>query len=351
MTDALRAQLRRTTRDRPRIRRLVEVADRELCRALDQTPDQTPDRAPDRALDRALDHDVYGGSYFGEGRDPVDRAYLSGYERYDRDTSNANVAAYLAWRTFPATTSLDVGCATGFVIEAMRELGIDAAGVDISQYAVEHAALGARGHVRQGDLRHGLPWGDGAFDLVTALETLEHLSPLDVPAALAEIARVAGAWVLCTIPSFGPNRNGPGGWYQVKVRDDRVAYYESLGPGYEGPVPHGDLYRDVRGDPIEGHLTVASFGWWTDRFADAGLVRCDATERRLHPELARMGLTKYWNLYVFRQAAVPEPAAAVRTPEEVAAVLARFGLGDRAADPDDGAAVKRALADAPPLPD
>ena len=302
----------------------------------------------ERRLRRALDDVVYGASYFGEGRDPNDRAFLSGYARYDRDTSNANAAAYLVWRWFPVATSLDVGCATGFVVEALRELDVDASGVDVSRYAITHPAAGARGHIRRGDLRRGRRYAERAFDIVTALETLEHLSPPEVPAAIAEIARVTRRWVLCTIPSFGPNSNGPGGWFQVKVRDDRVAHYESLGPGYTGPIPYVDLYRDALGNPIEGHLTVASFSWWTQRFADAGLVRCDRTERCLHPELARLGLTKYWNLYVFRRPEVPEPEAD-RNPDAVASVLRRFDLDRRVAAPDDAAAVARALAAAPPV--
>src|SRR5665213_1646289 len=108
IVDATRRQLRDTAAQRPRLRRVLEIAEHELK--------------------AALDHDVYSGAYFGEGRNPADRAYLSGYERYDRETSNANVAAYLAWVTFPAATSLDIGCATGFVVEALRELGVDARG-------------------------------------------------------------------------------------------------------------------------------------------------------------------------------------------------------------------------------
>ncbi len=219
--------------------------------------------------------------------------------------------------------------------------------MDISRYATTHATPGARGHIRQGDLRRGLPYHDGAFDVVTALETLEHLSPPDVRAAVAEIARVTSKWVLCTIPSFGPNPNGPGGWFQVKVRDDRVAHYESLGPDYTGPVPYVDLYRDALGHPIEGHLTVASFSWWAARFTDAGLIRCDHAERILHPELARLGLTKYWNLYVFRRPDVPEPVGE-RDPVAIDAVLRRFGLHQRVAAPDDAEAVARALLAAPP---
>jgi SAM-dependent methyltransferase len=305
-------------------------------------------RPAERRLRRALDDVVYGGSYFGEGRDPNDRAYLSGYARYDRDTSNANAAAYLVWRWFPARTSLDVGCATGFVVEALRELDVEAAGVDISRYAVGHATAGAKGHIRQGDLRSGLPFHDRSFEIVTALETLEHLSPPDVPAAIAEIARVTSRWVLCTIPSFGANPNGPGGWFQVKVRDERVAHYESLGADYTGPVPYVDLYRDALGQPIEGHLTVASFAWWAARFADAGLIRCDRTERSIHPELARLGLTKYWNIYVFRRPEAPEPVTD-RDPTAIAAVLRRFVLDERIAAPDDAEAVARALAAAPPV--
>jgi len=132
------------------------------------------------------------------------------------------------------------------------------------------------------------------------------------------------------------------------VRDDRVAHYESLGPDYTGPIPYVDLYRDALGHPIEGHLTVASFAWWTQRFADAGLVRCGGTERCVHPELARLGLTKYWNLYVFRRPDAPEPGAD-RDPEAVAAVLRRFRLDTRVAAADDVDAVARALAAGPPL--
>ena len=99
---------------------------------------------------------------------------------------------------------------------------------------------------------------------------------------------MCGGHLVATIPSFGTNPNGPGGWFQVKVRDELVADYEAKGPAYEGPVPYDDLYRDTKGEPIEGHLTIASFDWWTRQFEAAGFVRCAATERAIHPALARM---------------------------------------------------------------
>jgi SAM-dependent methyltransferase len=230
---------------------------------------------------------------------------LSGYERYDRSTSNADVAAYLVWRYFPVRRTLDVGCAMGFVVEALREVGVDASGVDVSDFAVEHAAPGARGHVRVGDLLDGLPFDDGAFDLVTVLETLEHLPPEAIADALTEVRRVTTGWLVATIPSFGPNPSGPRGWFESKVRPELLDSYRGKGDDYDGPVPFDDLARDARGEPLEGHLTIASFRWWTERFAEAGLERCAEVERRIHPALARFGLTRFWNVYVLRVPGTP----------------------------------------------
>src|SRR5208283_1305826 len=131
-----------------------------------------------------------------------------------------------------------------------------AEGCDISPYAVEHAAPGARGHVRVGNLFAGLPWADGEFELVTVLETLEHLPPDRVPVALAELRRVCGGYLYATIPSFGHNASGPDGHFEGKVRPERVPHYYGLGPDYRGPVPKADLAVDAEGELVEGHLCI-----------------------------------------------------------------------------------------------
>lgn len=277
------------------------------------------------------DDGMYDGAYFGEGRDPLDRMGLSGYERYGRDTSNADIAAYLVWRHFGVTRTLDVGCALGFVVEALRELGIDAAGCDVSQWAMDHAAPGVRPHLRRADLAGALPYPDGAFELVSALETLEHLAPDAVPGAVAELARVSAGWVVCTIPSIGANDSGPDGFPNAKVRDEVLERYLQLGAGYDGPVPFDDLARDAHGQPIEGHLTIASYRWWTAQFAAAGMERAGDVERRIHPFLARFDLTEFWNLYVFRRPGITDPPTDLRSRDERHAVEARWGLRARQA--------------------
>lgn len=283
------------------------------------------DRAGAQADARAAGLDgFYGGSYFGEDRDPSgDRAGRSGYARYDRIASNADIAGWLLWRNFRVGTALDVGCATGYLVEVLRELGIDAEGADLSAYAVEHAAPGAAGHLRVAGLLAGLPWPDGSFELVTVLETLEHFAPDQIPAALRELRRVSGAYLYATIPSYGRNSSGPDGHFEGKVRPERLADYEAGRAEDGGPVPFADLAVDADGNPVEGHLTIASFEWWTARFAEAGFTRRPDVERRLYADIEPADLAPFWNLYVFEVPGADPSVVDPRSPEQT---LAELGL-------------------------
>lgn len=303
---AARTGIRSLVRRSPAARRAVEVVTRELTGALD-------------------DGDFYGARYFGVGRHGA--GAISGYDVYDRTTSNARESAYLIWRFFPARSTLDVGCAMGFVVEALRELGVEAHGTDISEFAVKNAPRKVRKHLRVGSLLDRLPYDDRSFDVVSALETLEHLEPEAVPVAIAELARVSSGYVIATIPSFGPNASGPDGWLDGKVAPDRLEHYKRLGDDFDGPVAFDDLERDAAGEPVEGHLTIASFRWWTARFAEAGLERCAALERRLEPVIDRFGLTGFWNIYVFAQPGTPDPGDGVRNADEIERAEARWKFG------------------------
>jgi SAM-dependent methyltransferase len=95
---------------------------------------------------------------------------------------------------------LDVGCGTGANLELLGRFG-EAEGVDVSEEAL--AFCRARGLER---VRHGaaekLPYEDGAFDLVTALDVVEHLD--DDVAGLREMRRVLrkGGRALLFVPAF-----------------------------------------------------------------------------------------------------------------------------------------------------
>ena len=99
-----------------------------------------------------------------------------------------------------ARSLLDVGCSFGYVIEAAKRLGLEAAGADVSKYAVEVCqSRGLRAEV--GTLEQ-LPYADGEFDVVVMKHVLEHTP--HPKAALAELKRVLapGGVTLIAVPNL-----------------------------------------------------------------------------------------------------------------------------------------------------
>jgi len=105
--------------------------------------------------------------------------------------------------------ALDIGCAKGFLCKALLELGIDAHGCDISEYAVSNCEPEVKGRLKIADIRDGLPYLDNSFDLVCAEATLEHIEMEFLPYVASEIARVSRNHVIIGIPVSQDNTNGP----------------------------------------------------------------------------------------------------------------------------------------------
>lgn len=97
------------------------------------------------------------------------------------------VADNLVRQLHPRKT-LDVGCAKAFLVAALLERGVDAWGVDISDYAISAAVEAARERVMVHDLSQPL---DGHYDLIICIEVLEHMAPTDTQKAMDNICAVA----------------------------------------------------------------------------------------------------------------------------------------------------------------
>lgn len=95
---------------------------------------------------------------------------------------------------------LDVGCGTGANLEMLAKFG-EAAGVDVSEDALEFCRKRGLSAVKHG-LAESLPFADAEFDLVTALDVIEHLD--DDVAGLKEMNRVLrkGGKALIFVPAF-----------------------------------------------------------------------------------------------------------------------------------------------------
>lgn len=131
---------------------------------------------------------------------------------YDKYGTKNPVARFLVARFLAAVDDavrdvaprsvLDVGCGEGVVTKRVAQAVPAAAVVGLD---VGDPTLAAEWERRRGgnvDFRAGsayaLPYDDGAFDLVCALEVLEHLErPAD---ALAELGRVAARAIVASVP-------------------------------------------------------------------------------------------------------------------------------------------------------
>ena len=86
---------------------------------------------------------------------------------------------------------LDVGCGKSFLLYDLAQIvpGIEVQGIDISQYAIEHAKEEVRQFLKVGNAT-SLPYKDKSFDLVISINTLHNLFCYDLTQALKEIERV-----------------------------------------------------------------------------------------------------------------------------------------------------------------
>lgn len=120
-----------------------------------------------------------------------DRQYGYGGYRYDGRWRPIAEAMAKHYGLTPRDRILDVGCGKGFLLHEFTQVlpGVTVAGLDISQYAIDHAKDEVRPFLRAGSAV-SLPWPDRAFDFVVSVTTLHNLYNYELASALKEIERV-----------------------------------------------------------------------------------------------------------------------------------------------------------------
>lgn len=140
---------------------------------------------------------------FGEDYWDGDRKY--GYGGYKYDGRWKNMAAKLV-ENYGITKDmkvLDVGCGKGFLLYEISQLvpGIEIHGLDISQYAINHAKEEVQPFLVQGNAKQ-LSYSSQYFDLVISINTLHNLLCYDLESALKEIERVGKKNKYLVVESF-----------------------------------------------------------------------------------------------------------------------------------------------------
>ena len=98
-------------------------------------------------------------------------------------------------------TVMDVGCAMGFLVEALRDRGVEAFGIDISEYALQHVREDIRPYVWKASILDPLP---SRYDLIVCIEVLEHLPSSEVEKAINHLCQAADDILFSSTPhDFG----------------------------------------------------------------------------------------------------------------------------------------------------
>ena len=132
-----------------------------------------------------------------------ERKYGYGGYRYDGRWKSVaqNIADQYELRS--GQRVLDVGCGMAHLLYELTQIvpGIEVYGIDISQYALEHAKEEVRSRLRWGEA-HNLSFEDDSFDLVLSITTLHNLEVFHLKRAIQEIQRVSKKNSYIVVESF-----------------------------------------------------------------------------------------------------------------------------------------------------
>ncbi len=121
-------------------------------------------------------------------------------DRYERSSEwldfFGGVADRIVASLHPLST-MDVGCAHGFLVEALAKRGVRASGIDFSEYAISQVHESVADSCAVGSATEPI---EGNFDLITCVEVLEHLAGPDAQLAVANLARSTDQILLSTTP-------------------------------------------------------------------------------------------------------------------------------------------------------
>jgi len=136
------------------------------------------------------------------------------YERNEHWLGFFGAMADAIVRDLRPTTVLDAGCAMGFLVEALRERGVEAWGIDVSEHAISQVDESVAGYCQVGSLTEPLP---RRYDLIVSVEVLEHIAPAEANAAVANLCAATDRLLLSTTPDdFGEathlNVQAPEAW-------------------------------------------------------------------------------------------------------------------------------------------
>lgn len=148
----------------------------------------------------------FGGEYTGFGYEYFDSPdSVTGFRGYRPEGNAAEgrrnfaVEARAISLIAGVKTVFDVGCAKGFLVKALRDLGVDACGIDVSEYAIENAAPSVRPYLRRISIQE-LEFTE-PYDLVHVNGVLVYLTLREIQGALRQFHQIARVGLMVEQPT------------------------------------------------------------------------------------------------------------------------------------------------------
>lgn len=235
----------------------------------------------------AVNAAYYNSAYYGvskKGKPYIDRdGKLKEHSSYcGTGQWEGWVSIIGAWqKMWDPRNLLDVGSGPGSLVNQAVEYGIDAWGIDYSQWCVDHAYGKSRGRILLASA-DDLPFDDQHFDLVVSTDLCEHLYRPQIQPALREAFRVAKNAVFHNICCSREKD-------RIKIGDniEQIAYFLIEGE----PVP--EIWQPLA---VAGHVTVQSETFWEQQLDEAGSGkwRRDGEAEEWFRELCDPRATQNW---------------------------------------------------------
>jgi hypothetical protein len=128
-----------------------------------------------------------------------ERAEFWAADRFQQEFEHARLSMCVAAIPQSAGTLLDVGSGNGVFLGMVENVlgDIRCEGVERSVVAIGHAVCASP--IVPGEIT-SLPYGARAFEVVSALDVIEHIPHDAYGRALSELSRVAGKYILLNVP-------------------------------------------------------------------------------------------------------------------------------------------------------
>jgi SAM-dependent methyltransferase len=155
---------------------------------------------------------------------------------------------------------LDAGCAKGFLVEQLRKRGVEAYGVDISEYAISQVHDSVQEYCHVASLTEPI---EGHYDLITCVEVIEHMPAADGRVALDNVCRATDRLLLSTSPyDYGEpthlNVQPPEQWSALLANND---FLRELDYDASYLTPWATLYAH-KPSPTPEVIRAYDRSWW-----------------------------------------------------------------------------------------